>query len=681
LLAGLASNTRGATTVVFASSTMSSRPAKKPRTDNPARLYTNPILGSVYFSGNSNAHPQAAMLTDADDKGHDFFVVRQDNKGRSFASYKDSSAFLEQYIKMSRPACFEIIRGHCRFYLDVEWEVPLSERDDATARARLDLALACCADVLNTLLLASQRAPINKTDWIVLVGSRPVSTGTWKHSYHANLKSVHFANNHVVLGAVMAEVRRRVEAAGDDRLFWRKDDTGPRQPIIDFCVYTKNRAWRLPLSLKPGGDPTPLTFEAAGIALDDAFVTVRPTNAVLSEADVARVWPLPAEKKTRVGGRAPLAPATGIMAELTKMIRLRGDKTSIVVGELPRGQTTRRFACRTVGVRVCPWQLEHDSNNFYLVVSGNGDVWYHCHKSYKRCWGKSMKIGHVSATIDSRLSASSVADAAVPMASKTTPRSPPTSGDEMNLCEEGNLAHDTRELCDAPGGKVTMSQEVENNAGQYSFVSDNDEQDGNELGTHGRQDGEVGEEAEPNDDRQDVCRDCECGETNDGGQGDEQGAHGEDGTASDNYDDGAESDDDFEIDTDGLKVERYNEPFVRQFGAAIRVECVKSAMGSGKTTALRKILTATGDPQEPRAWQLARRPLLYKRVVVVTPRIQFARTVYGNSKSSDLCCTTRWMTSLSTTASSFSTSRCTRCIPAVGGHATTWWCSTRSRAF
>jgi hypothetical protein len=128
-----------------------------------------------------------------------------------------------------------------------------------------------------------------------------------------------------------------------------------------------------------------------------------------------------------------------------------------------------------------------------------------------------------------------------------------------------------------------------------------------------------------------VCkaRECECGETS--RQDDEQGnaSHGEDGTASDNYDDGAESDDDFEIDTDGLKVERYNEPFVRQFGrAATRVECVKSAMGSGKTTALRKILTATGDPQEP----LARRPLLYKRVVVVTPRIQFARTVYGNLK-------------------------------------------------
>jgi hypothetical protein len=126
----------------------------------------------------------------------------------------------------------------------------------------------------------------------------------------------------------VAEVRRRFE--DDDRLFWH--DASVRKPIVDFCVYTKNRVWRLPLSSKLGGDPTPLTFEAEGLSLVDAFVTVPPTDddVVLTEADVVRVWP--AEKNTSGRSRrgpTPLAPSNAMIGELTKMLRERcGDATS-----------------------------------------------------------------------------------------------------------------------------------------------------------------------------------------------------------------------------------------------------------------------------------------------------------------------------------------------------------------
>lgn len=346
------------------------------------------------------------------DADHEFYVSRQTDKGRSFASYRYAEAFLSEYEKIPPSArhFFEIIRGVCRFYVDVEFE-ELERRDD-DARARLDLALVHCTETLNSVLVASGKPPINTSDWIVLIGSRGTTakdgTPTWKHSYHASLRSVYFVDNHCALAALMAEVYRRFE---DERLFCGS----ARKSIVDFSVYTKNRMWRLPLSSKLGGDPTPLTFEADGFSLVDAFVTVPPTDAdvVLTEADVARVYPPPpAEKSTAHPSSPRQAPSPGIIRELTDVLRQFGDATSVVVRELPPKETsTRCFTCRTVGLRVCPHKHEHDSNNFFLVVKANGDVWYHCHKSTKSCSDNPVKIGCVGTVED----AASTATAPDPM--------------------------------------------------------------------------------------------------------------------------------------------------------------------------------------------------------------------------------------------------------------------------
>lgn len=333
-------------------------PTKKLRSDesilNLSNVHTSTDLGSKYFFGKDG--PQAAMFQHADASHHEFFVSRQTDKGRSFASYRDAEAFLSEYDKIPPSArhFFEIIRGVCRFYIDVEFEE--SSRHDDDARARLDLALVHCTETVNSVLMASGKPPINTSDWIVLIGSRSTSakdgTPMWKHSYHASLRSVYFADNHSALAALMAAVYHRFE---DDRLFWHSGSA--RKSIVDFSVYTKNRMWRLPLSSKLGGDPTPLTFEADGFSLADAFVTVPPTDAdvVLTEADVARIYPpLPAEKSTmhRSSPRqGPIpAPSPGIIRELTDVLRQFGDATSVVVRELPPKETsTRCFACRTVG--------------------------------------------------------------------------------------------------------------------------------------------------------------------------------------------------------------------------------------------------------------------------------------------------------------------------------------------
>jgi hypothetical protein len=76
----------------------SSRPTKRLRADPD--VHTRHDLGSVYFFGKGG--PQAAMFQHAD-ADHEFYVSRQTNKGRSFASYRDAEAFLSEYEKIPPP--------------------------------------------------------------------------------------------------------------------------------------------------------------------------------------------------------------------------------------------------------------------------------------------------------------------------------------------------------------------------------------------------------------------------------------------------------------------------------------------------------------------------------------------------------------------------------------------------
>ena len=90
--------------------------------------------------------------------------------------------------------------------------------------------------------------------------------------------------------------------------------------------------------------------------------------------------------------------------------------------------------------------------------------------------------------------------------------------------------------------------------------------------------------------------------------------------------------DDFDIDTAGLgRVETYNARYIKplDFGTS-KVLLVKSAMGTGKATATKKLLK-----QRRRGGGLfgSSSTPMYKRVVVISPRIQFGRTVLGNLKS------------------------------------------------
>ena len=320
------------------------------------------------------------MFERADELGHTFCVVHEREftyngdrqKSRSYASYETPAAFLRMYnaLEPRDRHFYEIIRGPVRFYLDIEFKVPI--RDDADATERLSALLSVCAEAF-----AHKGITVEENEWIVQDGSRAVGP-MWKHSFHVNLKSVYFEDNATALKPFMTALRARMES--DERLFCTSAD-GTRQPIVDFATNTRNRAWRLPLSSK-AWDGTPLKL-ITPCAIEDALVTVAPS----ADATIVACMHASSEVPKRVASRPPRANQS--LEQFTRVLRAWGDATSTLTHELsPNG--TRIIVGRTVGSRTCPWGHTHDSNNFYLTVK-HDSVWYHCHAH--TCRGKSEAIG------------------------------------------------------------------------------------------------------------------------------------------------------------------------------------------------------------------------------------------------------------------------------------------------
>ena len=362
-------------------------------------------FNSMYFSARRGA--QSKMFDRADEHKDTFYVVHESEfkdsegtcqKSRSYASYQNHADFLHMYsaLKPGDRHFYEIIRDKVpvRFYLDIEFKV--SHQDDDDASHRLSALLELCAGAFTNELGIT----VDKSDWIIQDGSRACDLRGrgrgWKHSFHVNLTSVYFDDNATVLKPFMTVIYSRMEV--DSRLFWTSHD-GTRQPIVDFATNTRNRAWRLPLSSK-AWDSTPLEL-ISPCAIDDALVTVPPSDGatIVSAPNVAHLAHPPPQQRSSVP-RQPRVhlprSSDRLLAKLTLVLRAWGDATSTLTHEqlLPNG--AQIFVGRTVGTRTCPWGDTHESNNFYLMLKGNGSVCYYCHGN--KCRGKSETIGVLSTT-------------------------------------------------------------------------------------------------------------------------------------------------------------------------------------------------------------------------------------------------------------------------------------------
>ena len=170
-------------------------------------------------------------------------MVLQHNGRRLYTSFTDAHAFWDYYAQFKGRRCFYWInRSHERpeetslLHFDIEW---LSEtpEDDPTTEERLQILKAA----INSCL------PKPCTFTAERLGRPSVKRKhTWKNSWHLYADDVTLNDN--ARGGMRNFVRDRV---------WKKIMTLPLmkcpikgKPILDLSVYTKNRCWRLPGSVK-----------------------------------------------------------------------------------------------------------------------------------------------------------------------------------------------------------------------------------------------------------------------------------------------------------------------------------------------------------------------------------------------------------------------------------------------
>jgi len=189
--------------------------------------------------------PQAQMLHEADSAGHgfaaacDYWAADGGRVVKMYASYETADEFVtDTLLACSTRYLYEVIREgrRCKLYVDVEWEEgPDSEQEG------MDRLEYLVKELLLDLQDVFQIQPV----LAVLDSSRSKTAGVVKRSYYIIAVNLAFASN---TGAMKDYIAGFVEEREEHPLM--RCSNGKN--IVDLSVYTKNRAFRTPLSCKLG---------------------------------------------------------------------------------------------------------------------------------------------------------------------------------------------------------------------------------------------------------------------------------------------------------------------------------------------------------------------------------------------------------------------------------------------
>lgn len=251
------------------------------------------LFGTTFFSKSSigdQLSPQEACFRRADAENHWFFVQLQRYGSYKYGSYPNLDAFLMAYENLpeeERFGFYELIRTNARrcHYFDIEWLEP-----GFIPKEQADVFPELVHETFARFLGENGYTVIERP--YIKVGSRSMSTGQYKCSYHLVYSDI-ILNNASEQKALMMRFRNSI--VDDDRFYYLQgDDVRCR---IDFGVYTANRVMRMPWSRKHPSDESPMKT-----------VTIAPLrNFFISEPDdmvdsLEGIDPhCPRSKKRRVG--------------------------------------------------------------------------------------------------------------------------------------------------------------------------------------------------------------------------------------------------------------------------------------------------------------------------------------------------------------------------------------------
>ena len=196
-----------------------------------------------YYAEQKGDGPQEAAMRDADEKKHLFMVVLEFKRNRHYSSFPDAEKFFLYYKAWPLRRCFfQIDRSvdktpelSSALYLDIEWYTPCH---DARAQEKIQKIRDAIEKVTNHLIVQGVVEDLSRED-----------SGKIKNSFHLYYPAVRFQDNRVMKDWLLERIWIN-KLQNDPQMMRSEEDCPGGESIIDWGVYTKNRAFRLPGSSK-----------------------------------------------------------------------------------------------------------------------------------------------------------------------------------------------------------------------------------------------------------------------------------------------------------------------------------------------------------------------------------------------------------------------------------------------
>lgn len=326
----------------------------------------------VFFSATQKGEkPQEAAFQRAREEKHSFFVSLEVGNNHLFSSFHDKEAFWDFYEVFRGRRCFsqlnrsvDLNEHSSALYLDIKWvtKVPDEHAESKVLKIRNALGVPTLVEVL----------------------SRPTKNGT-KQSFHLYAPSMRFKNNALIKDWLQREVWSTTLQQDPDMY------TSEGEPIIDFGVYTRNRAFRIPGSSK-SDDYKEMKLPEKDFFMATVLSEPLPANFAWDDSEPAAKKRRQMELLKKLDRRENAqCSSTAVLPLLKDLLKSLGDeKTELSIDSkgTVRGQTCGERRCLVAG------ELNHH-DNCVLFVRDNGDVWYHCYDCEAHPYFAGKKIGNI----------------------------------------------------------------------------------------------------------------------------------------------------------------------------------------------------------------------------------------------------------------------------------------------
>jgi hypothetical protein len=324
--------------------------------------------GTTWYTGKE---PQLKAFAEGEKLGHTFYchldVTNSTIQSKAFGSYKDTKAFWKatKDVPPEEKAIYELIKadGPCKFFADLEWSLDWKSKDQVIDSFK---------DVI-TAGLENIDYSIDFDDMKVLDACNEAKN---KGSLHVTHPDVYF-NNLNDQRRFWANIRTIMEKNYSNLFFPEETESNfITKTFVDFSVYTKNRAFRLPFSSKMKNHilerPLIPDEKINSRTIGDYIINTPPST----EQSFIDVSPLPLDM-SGLGKRVMVS---------KKLLSHYAEKHGVELGEV-KGKL---ITLKNKGVRICPINGEENkSDNAYFKIKGD-KLYYCCHD--EDCRKKSLCI-------------------------------------------------------------------------------------------------------------------------------------------------------------------------------------------------------------------------------------------------------------------------------------------------